>query len=52
MRAEQMVGNARVGRVGERWRCEGRLWSRAEGVRGKGRKGKTIVGQGWEGRIG
>ena len=24
MRAERMVGNARVGRVGEGWKCEGR----------------------------
>ena len=44
MRAEPMIGNAKVGRVGEGRRCEGRWGSGAEGVRGKDRKGEIIVG--------
>ena len=39
-----MVGNARVGRVRERRRCEGRLGSGAKRMRGNGRKGESIVG--------
>ena len=41
---ERMVGNTRVGRIGEGRRCEDRLGSGAEGVRGKGRKWESIVG--------
>ena len=44
MRAERMVGNARVGRVREGRRCEGWWGSEAKGMRGNGRKGERIVG--------
>ena len=32
MQAERMVGNARIGKIGEGRRCEGRWGSRAEGM--------------------
>ena len=51
MRAEWMVGKARVGRIGQERRCEGRHGSGAEGMRGKGRKGESL-GEGRYGRGG
>ena len=42
MRAEWMVGNARVGRGGEE--VQGWVGERSRGGRGKGRKGESTVG--------